>query len=113
MTSQRGTAADSSSTGLAQPALEERTDTESICGRYAAVAGQVLKSEYLSRLTHMLGAASRVDPYHIFELKPLCALRTESSMIVNGRPDHFAVMMSRGRHHLQRSRDDRWRRNDL
>src|SRR6516162_1473128 len=58
MTGQRGTAADNNSTAQERPALEGGTDTESACGGYAAIAGQVLKSQFRSRFARVGRAGS-------------------------------------------------------
>src|SRR5262249_53818361 len=73
-TGQRGTAAGNNSTTQGRPALEGGTDTESACEGYAAIAGQVLKSQFQSRapVTRNLKPMSRV-------LKPLCATAKSTS----------------------------------
>src|SRR5215470_17218287 len=60
-TGQRGIAADNNSTAQARPALEGGTDTESACEGYAAIAGQVLTSQFQPRapITRSLKPMSR------------------------------------------------------
>src|SRR5215472_9069769 len=67
-TGQRGIAADNNSTAQGRPALEGGTDTESACEGYAAIAGQVLTSQFQSRASY---AESQADVQSY--LKPLCA----------------------------------------
>src|SRR6516165_10707965 len=73
-TGQRGIAADNNSTAQGRPALEGGTDTESACEGYAAIAGQVLTSQFQSRASY---AESQADVQSY--LKPLCATAKSTS----------------------------------
>src|SRR6516225_9801860 len=79
-TGQRGIAADNNSTAQGRPALEGGTDTESACEGYAAIAGQVLTSQFQSRASY---AESQADVQSYLEpLSAFCTL-SELSIIEN------------------------------
>src|SRR5215471_5339157 len=97
-TGQRGTAADNNSTAQGRPAPEGGTNTESACEGYAAIAGQVLTSQFQSRASYAECQAD-VQSY----LKPLCATAKSTSRCPLWVKSGHGNFTPKNRHSLPRS----------